>query len=205
MRLLQVLGTTRVQGGLVVSPAQVAAPFPLSSVVGQHPQPGAGSEEAGRRALAIARAVAADAELIILISGGASALLAVPADGISLEDKRAATGVLLRAGADIYALNTVRKHLSAIKGGRLAAACRDAARRVRAVRRGRRRPQRHRLGTNRCGPVDLCGCPGRARSIRGIRRVSGLRRVAPPCRSARASNQNRRSQVTRAWRAPPRR
>ena len=120
---VEVLGTTRVQGGLVVSPAKVAAPFPLSSVIGQHPQPGAGSEEAGRRALAVARAVAAEAELIVLISGGASALLAVPADGISLEDKRAATGVLLRAGADIYALNTVRKHLSAIKGGRLAAAC----------------------------------------------------------------------------------
>jgi glycerate 2-kinase len=120
---VEMLGRTRVQGGLVVSPAQVAAPFPLSSVIGQHPQPGAGSEEAGRRALAVARAVPAEAELIILISGGASALLAVPADGISLEDKRAATGVLLRAGADIYALNTVRKHLSAIKGGRLAAAC----------------------------------------------------------------------------------
>jgi len=51
-------------------------------------------------------------------------LLAVPADDLTLEDKRAATGLLLKAGADIYALNTVRKHLSMIKGGRLAAACR---------------------------------------------------------------------------------
>jgi glycerate-2-kinase len=59
---------------------------------------------------------------VILISGGASSLLAVPADGLELEDKRLATRVLLRAGADIYALNTVRKHLSQIKGGRLAAA-----------------------------------------------------------------------------------
>jgi glycerate-2-kinase len=63
--------------------------------------------------------------LMVLISGGASSLLAVPADGLTLNDKRAATGVLLKAGADIYALNTVRKHLSNIKGGRLAAACRS--------------------------------------------------------------------------------
>ena len=58
----------------------------------------------------------------MLLSGGASALMAVPADGITLDDKRATTERLLRAGADIHALNTVRKHLSAIKGGWLAAA-----------------------------------------------------------------------------------
>jgi hydroxypyruvate reductase len=72
----------------------------------------------------MAESVGADDELIVLISGGASSLLAVPASGVTLEDKRAATGILLKAGADIYALNTVRKHLSAIKGGRLATACR---------------------------------------------------------------------------------
>src|SRR5207342_2780668 len=59
--------------------------------------------------------------LLVLLSGGASALMAVPADGITVEDKRATTERLMRAGADIHALNTVRKHLSAIKGGRLAA------------------------------------------------------------------------------------
>ena len=57
----------------------------------------------------------------MLLSGGASALMAVPADGVTLDDKRATTERLLRAGADIHALNTVRKHLSAIKGGWLAA------------------------------------------------------------------------------------
>ena len=57
----------------------------------------------------------------MLLSGGASALMAVPADGITLDDKRATTDRLLKAGADIHALNTVRKHLSAIKGGWLAA------------------------------------------------------------------------------------
>jgi len=114
---------SRVQGGVIVSPVPTIAPDGLSSIVGQHPQPGPGSEEAGRHALALARAVPADAALVILLSGGASSLLAVPSDGVSLEDKRAATSVLLRGGADIQALNTVRKHLSEIKGGRLAAAC----------------------------------------------------------------------------------
>ena len=112
----------RVQGGLVVPPVDVSPPAPLEFIVGQHPQPGAGSEAAARRALVIAQAVPPDGHLVVLISGGASSLLALPAEGLRLEDKRAATGVLLRAGADIYALNTVRKHLSAIKGGRLAAA-----------------------------------------------------------------------------------
>jgi glycerate-2-kinase len=120
---VQVLGD-RVRGGLVVSPATAPAPLSLEAIVGQHPQPGPGSERGGRKALAIAEAVPADAELLVLVSGGASSLLAVPADDLTLEDKRAATGTLLRAGADIYALNTVRKHLSMIKGGRLAAACR---------------------------------------------------------------------------------
>jgi glycerate 2-kinase len=117
----------RVRGGLVVSPVPALPPAPLELVVGQHPQPGAGSEEAGRRALGIAQTTSGDAQLLILVSGGASSLLALPADGISLADKTATTGVLLRAGADIYALNTVRKHLSRIKGGRLAAACAAAS------------------------------------------------------------------------------
>jgi len=112
-----------VQGGLVVAPDLHGLPAPLVGVVGQHPQPGPGSEDGGRRALALASAMPIDAELFVLISGGASSLMAVPAPGLRLEDKRDATGVLLRSGADIYALNTVRKHMSGIKGGRLAAAC----------------------------------------------------------------------------------
>src|SRR5262249_57511453 len=56
------------------------------------------------------------------VSGGASSLMAVPAPGITLDEKRQATAVLLKSGADIHALNTVRKHTSAIKGGQLAAA-----------------------------------------------------------------------------------
>lgn len=118
---------SRLQGGLVVAPALDDLPAPLDGVVGQHPQPGPGSEDGGRRALALATAIPAEAELLVLISGGASSLMAVPAPGLRLEDKREATGVLLRSGADIYALNTVRKHMSAIKGGRLAAACQAAS------------------------------------------------------------------------------
>ena len=64
----------------------------------------------------------------MLLSGGASALMAVPAAGLTLADKQATTRQLLRAGADIHALNTVRKHLSAIKGGWLAAAAPGACR-----------------------------------------------------------------------------
>jgi len=119
---------SRVRGGLVVSPASPATAGSLEVIVGEHPQPGPGSERGGRRALAIAEAVPLDAELIVLVSGGASSLLAVPAAGLTLGDKRAATGTLLKEGADIYALNTVRKHLSLIKGGRLAAACRARSR-----------------------------------------------------------------------------
>lgn len=116
-------GGARVRGGVVISP-DGDAPAPLHGIRGEHPQPGRGSEEGGRRALAVAAAVPHDAELLTLISGGASSLMAAPVDDITLHDKREATGVLLRSGADIYALNTVRKHLSAIKGGRLATACR---------------------------------------------------------------------------------
>jgi len=113
-----------VRAGLVIAsePATVPAGFEL--VVGGHPLPTAASEAAGRKAVALAESTADDDTLLVLISGGASALMALPADGVTLDDKRATTQQLLRAGADIYALNTVRKHLSAIKGGWLAAGAR---------------------------------------------------------------------------------
>ena len=90
-----VLGS-RVQGGLVVPPVGVDAPAPLEVIVGQHPQPGGGSEAAARRAIEIASSVPPDGQLVVLISGGASSLLALPIEGIPLDDKRAVTGVLLR-------------------------------------------------------------------------------------------------------------
>jgi len=87
-----------------------------------HPIPDSRSVNAARRALAIAAATAVDDLLVVLLSGGASALMALPADGITLEDKQQTVRHLLRGGATIDELNTVRKHLSGIKGGRLAAA-----------------------------------------------------------------------------------
>jgi len=110
-----------VSRGLVIAPAPVDLPAGFECVVGGHPSPNAGSEEAGRKALALAESLTADDTLLVLISGGASALMVAPAEGITLDQKRATTDRLMREGADIHALNTVRKHLSEIKGGWLAA------------------------------------------------------------------------------------
>jgi len=123
----QTLGS-RIRAGLVIGVTHADIPDGFESIVGGHPLPTADSEAAGRKALALAASVGADETFLVLISGGASALMAVPADGITLDDKRATTQLLLRAGADIHALNTVRKHLSAIKGGWLAAGVRGACR-----------------------------------------------------------------------------
>ena len=111
----------RIRAGLVVASTPADVPERFELIVGGHPIPTNASEQAGRRALALAESCRAGERLLVLISGGASALMAVPAEGITLDDKRATTAQLLRAGADIHALNTVRKHLSAIKGGWLAA------------------------------------------------------------------------------------
>lgn len=116
-----------VRSALVIAPTEqpfVPLPSSFERIVGGHPVPTAASEQAGRRALAIARTLDPSDRLLVLLSGGASALMAAPAAGLSLDDKRRTTDTLLRAGADIHALNTVRKHLSDIKGGRLAAATR---------------------------------------------------------------------------------
>jgi hydroxypyruvate reductase len=92
-----------------------------------HPLPNAQSVAAARRALDVAASVADGDLLVVLLSGGGSALMALPADGIALEEKQRTASTLMAQGADIYELNTVRKHVSAIKGGRLAAASRGDA------------------------------------------------------------------------------
>jgi glycerate 2-kinase len=121
----------RVRSGLVIAATHAEVPGSFESITGSHPTPTGASEHAGRRALLYAQSLKATETLVVLLSGGASALMAVPADGLTLEDKRLTTERLLRAGAPIHALNTVRKHLSAIKGGWLAArspaACRAFA------------------------------------------------------------------------------
>jgi glycerate 2-kinase len=111
---------SRIVSGLIVSPEAVEVAPPFESLAGGHPLPTVESERAGRRALALAESVQPGERFLCLLSGGASALMAAPAAGISLEDKKATTIRLLRAGADITALNSVRKHLSDVKGGGLA-------------------------------------------------------------------------------------
>ncbi len=98
-------------------------PDGLEWIESSHPFPDLRSETAGRRALAVAQSVHSGEVLVILLSGGASALMASPVAGISLDDKVSTTRLMMNAGADIHALNTVRRHLSNVKGGRLAAAC----------------------------------------------------------------------------------
>jgi hydroxypyruvate reductase len=88
-----------------------------------HPLADERSVSAAARALDAARQVAPDECLVLLLSGGASALMASPIDGISLEQKQRVVHEMMQRGADIHTLNIVRKHLSTIKGGRLAAAC----------------------------------------------------------------------------------
>ncbi len=110
-------------GGFVAGPrGRGELPAGLRWFDASHPSPNHASEAAGRAALAGAADVGRDGRLLVLLSGGASSLMAVPADGLRLEDKVATADVLMKAGVAIDGLNCVRKHLSAIKGGRLAAA-----------------------------------------------------------------------------------
>lgn len=89
-----------------------------------HPVPDAAGENAAREILREVKKLKDDDLFLALISGGGSSLLSLPAPGISMALLKSLTGVLLRSGADIQEINTVRKHLSAIQGGRLAAASR---------------------------------------------------------------------------------
>jgi hydroxypyruvate reductase len=88
-----------------------------------HPLPDAAGEAGAREILDAVRALGANDLLIALVSGGGSSLLALPAEGVSVAELRAVTSQLLASGATIQEINVVRKHLSAIHGGRLAAAC----------------------------------------------------------------------------------
>ena len=103
------------------------SPDHFQIVEASHPVPDSVGAEAAHTALRVADTLGEDDLLLVLMSGGASALLPAPADGISLPEKQAVTRALLRSGAPIGEMNMVRKHLSAIKGGRLAARAWPAA------------------------------------------------------------------------------
>jgi len=109
-----------------VPPAYKSKPGRIEVVEASHPVPDAAGQQAAQRILDLSRGLSADDLVLCLVSGGASALLSLPAPGLSLEDKRAINKALLNSGAAIDEMNCVRKHLSAIKGGRLAAACAPA-------------------------------------------------------------------------------
>jgi len=89
-----------------------------------HPVPDEAGERAARDILAAVRSLGREDLLLALLSGGGSSLLSLPAPGIAMSELKSLTGRLLKSGADIREMNTVRKHLSAIQGGRLAAASR---------------------------------------------------------------------------------
>jgi glycerate 2-kinase len=98
----------------------------IDVVEAAHPVPDEAGRRAAARVLALAHGLGADDLVICLMSGGASSLLALPAAGVTLAEKQAINSALLKSGAAIDEMNCVRKHLSAIKGGRLAAACAPA-------------------------------------------------------------------------------
>lgn len=95
---------------------------PITCFEASHPIPDQRSLEGARHILNLASELGADDELIVLLSGGGSSLMALPLEGISLEEKRALTDQLLKCGASIQEINCVRTHLSQIKGGKLAQA-----------------------------------------------------------------------------------
>ena len=113
--------------GLVVTRYGYAVPCGRIEIVeAAHPVPDAAGLAAAERIRALVSGLGTDDLVLCLISGGGSALLALPLDGVTLADKQAVNRALLASGATIAEMNCVRRHLSAVKGGRLAAACAPA-------------------------------------------------------------------------------
>jgi glycerate 2-kinase len=124
----QILGET-INCGLVIVPHDTkptTKPHHIEVATAGHPHPDRDGVAASKRIMELARTADDKTLLLLLVSGGGSALFTAPADGITLEEKLATSRLLMEAGADIGELNTVRKHLSNIKGGRLAALAQPA-------------------------------------------------------------------------------
>ena len=117
---------SKVEGLVVTRYGHCAATRHVEVVEAGHPLPDDAGFHAARRIMALVAGLTADDVVLCLMSGGGSALLALPAPGITMEDKQAVTRALLASGAPIGEINRVRRHLSAIKGGRLALACHPA-------------------------------------------------------------------------------
>ena len=122
LTLEQIVGI-HLEGGLVIVKDGYGAPTKNIRIIeASHPLPDQRGVRATRHILSLVQSLTKQDLLIVLLSGGASSLLCAPACGLTLTNKRRATNLLLRCGATIHELNTVRKHLSAIKGGQLAKA-----------------------------------------------------------------------------------
>ncbi len=120
--LSSVLGDRVERGLLVVKDPAERAPSGFGLIASSHPAPDERSVRAAREVLALGEGMDERSLAIVLVSGGGSSLLCAPIEGISLEDKARTTRLLLGCGAPIQEVNCVRKHLSAVKGGRLAKA-----------------------------------------------------------------------------------
>ena len=113
--------------GLVITRYGFAVPCRRITIVeAAHPVPDAAGLDGARRMMELVSGLSADDMVLCLISGGGSALLPLPLDGLTLEHKQEVSRALLSSGATISEMNCIRRHLSAIKGGRLAAACHPA-------------------------------------------------------------------------------
>ena len=138
----------------------------IAVVEAGHPVPDAAGLAGAERTLALADAAGGDDLVLVLLSGGASANWIAPAAGLTLAEKQATTRALLRSGANIGEINCVRKHLSRIKGGRLAKRAYPAQpRHARDLRRARRRPRGDRLGADGAGSDHACRRPRAGRQI----------------------------------------
>ena len=109
-----------------VPPAYAARPGRIEVVQARHPVPDEAGQRAAQRIVELTRGLTEHDLVLCLVSGGGSALLTAPAEGLDFAAKQAINQALLKSGAAIDEMNCVRKHLSAIKGGRLAALCAPA-------------------------------------------------------------------------------
>jgi len=125
--LAKILGSRLTEGIAVCAPGQKISGERITCLPAAHPLPDERSVRAAKRIVSLAQKAGPNDLVFVLISGGASAQVCLPRQPVTLADKRRVTDALLRAGADIVELNTVRKHLSEVKGGRLAEAACPAA------------------------------------------------------------------------------
>ena len=183
----------RIRRGLIVGvlPSGTSAdglPFPM--IVGGHPTPTAESERGGREALQLAASLQAGETLLVLLSGGASALMAVPADGLTLADKRATTAAAAARGRR-HSRAQHRPQTSVGHQRRLAR--REGRRRVpdvRHLRRRRRRPQRHRVGADGARREHVPRHARHPAALRRRTRVSGDRHRSDHARRRGADRRN---------------